>query len=62
MRRTVILATIALVAATVPIGAASIITASTSDTATAAPASAPISVMQMMIEAKDLPEQQFDAI
>ena len=61
MRKVLIFAASALVAAVVAVAAASVITANTSGLA-AAPASAPISVMQMMIDARNLPVEQFDAI
>jgi hypothetical protein len=61
MRQSVIVATTAFAAVIIAILGATVITANAPKTATAAPASPPISVMQMMRDAKNLPDQQFDA-
>jgi len=61
MHQTVIVATIVLVAAIVAIWGATAISGNSPRQATAAPASTSIDVMQMMKDAKNLPDQQFDA-
>jgi hypothetical protein len=61
MRKTIILATGALVIAVVAIWGATVITASTRNTAAAEPASNSMSAMEMMSNSKNLPVQQFDA-
>ena len=59
MRQTVIAA--ALVVAILAILGASVITANSPRTGTAAPASTSRDVMQMMKDAKNLPDQTFEA-
>jgi hypothetical protein len=61
MRQTVIVAATALVTAIVAIWGTTIITAHSTKHADVAPASTPIGVMQMMKDAKKLPEEKFDA-
>ena len=61
MRQTAIIATAALVIAIVAILGVTVINAKSPRQAITAPASASIDVMQMMKDAKDLPEQQYDA-
>ena len=59
MRQTIIVATLAVVI--LAIWGASTIVANPQKAANAEPATASIGVMQMMKDARDLPEQQFDA-
>lgn len=58
--RQIVIAT-ALVVAIVAIWGASVITAHSPKTATATPASTLIDVMRMMKDAKNLPDESFDA-
>ena len=60
MRHTIILAT-ALAAAIIAIWGTTAIVANPQKEAKPGPAAASVDVMQMMRNAKDLPEQQFDA-
>ena len=59
MRQTIIVATLAVVV--LATWGASTIVANPQKAANAEPATASIGVMQMMKDARDLPEQQFDA-
>lgn len=61
MRQTSIVATAAVVIAIVAILGVTVINANSPSQATTAPASASIDVMQMMKDAKHLPQQQYDA-
>ena len=61
MRQTSIVATAAVVIAIVAILGVTVINANSPRQATTAPASASIDVMQMMKDAKHLPQQQYDA-
>jgi hypothetical protein len=61
MRHTIILATAAIVAAILALWGATAIVANPQEGAKPAPAGASVDVMQMMRNAKNLPEQQFDA-
>jgi uncharacterized protein YoxC len=61
MRLFQVAAAIALIAIAVAILGVTVIDAKPSKQAVAVPASPAIDVMQMMIDAKDLPTQQFDA-
>jgi hypothetical protein len=62
MHLTVIASTAVWVAIAVVLFGAAIVTADTPQQAHAAAASGPIDVMQMMRDAKDLPDERFDAI
>ena len=61
MRQTFIVAATALVVAMVGIWSATAILGNAQRQASAVPASTPVDVMQMMQNAKNLPDQQFDA-
>jgi len=61
MPRTAIVAAVLLVTAVVAILGVTVINAYSPRQVTTAPASASIDVMQMMKDAKSLPNQQFDA-
>ena len=61
MRQTVIVATAALIAAVVAIWSATAIPGNSPRQATATSVSTSIDVMEMMKNAKNLPEQRFDA-
>lgn len=61
MHRISIPASIALITAMIAISGATVIIAHSSRQPSAAPASTSIDVMQMMRNAKGLPEQQYDA-
>jgi hypothetical protein len=61
MRQTALITATALVTAIAAIGGLVVINANSSLHSTTSPASVSIDVMQMMKEAQNLPEQQYDA-
>ena len=61
MSKTFVAATIAVIAAAITIWSATVIIASPPKQNAVAPTSASVDVMQLMRDARDLPEQQFDA-
>ena len=62
MSKTLVAATMAVITAAIATWSATVIIASPPKQNAVAPASTSIDVLQLMRDAKDLPEQQFDAI
>ncbi len=61
MRKIIVIGIAVALAAVAAIWGGTVIGANTSRVASATASASPVAVMQMMRDAKDLPEQQFDA-
>jgi hypothetical protein len=61
MRKIIAIGIAAIWAAVAAIWGGTVIGGNNATVSSAAPAASPVSVMQMMKDARDLPEQQFDA-